>query len=187
MATPTETISLVTEAQFQATVCECGCGLSTTVFRNKPRRFVSGHNSRFGRPLQERFWSHLKVQDNKCWLWFGQKSNKGYGQLPEAGRGSKMLLAHRVAYQLYKGLIPEGLELDHLCRTPLCVNPDHLEAVSHRENVKRGNSPGAKIHRLGTCNRGHPVNDVNMYFRKDRIGTWNCRVCRRELRKRKRV
>jgi HNH endonuclease len=72
-----------------------------------------------------------------CWVW--QRSvqkGRGYGKITV---GSKKLFAHRVVWERHKGPIPEGLELDHLCRNPPCVNPDHLEPVTHAINMKRGN------------------------------------------------
>lgn len=69
-----------------------------------------------------------------CWL-YTNVFNNGYGQIQINGRDT---LAHRTAYEYFKGPIPEGLELDHLCRTKACVNPDHLEPVTRSENVRRG-------------------------------------------------
>lgn len=88
-------------------------------------------------PLEARFWPKVNKTDS-CWLWTGAKTGAGYGMIREVGHGGKMLMAHRVAYELLVGPIPEGLFLDHLCRTPLCVNPAHLEPVTCRENMRRG-------------------------------------------------
>jgi hypothetical protein len=82
-----------------------------------------------------------------------------------------------VAYELFVGPIPEGLELDHLCRNPSCVNPAHLEAVTHRENVRRGDLHlvfGSRTH----CTMGHEFTDENTYPRP--TGGRGCRECRRE-------
>lgn len=81
------------------------------------------------------------------------------------------MYAHRLSYTLAYGSIPEGLVIDHLCRTPVCVRPDHLEAVTQQENMRRG--PGAKTH----CKRGHEFNEVNTYVRKD-TGARFCRPCK---------
>lgn len=80
-----------------------------------------------------RFWSNMVVVES-CWEWSGT-TTRGYGRF---WVGGKMVRAHRASYEMFRGPIPSGLELDHLCRNTRCVNPDHLEAVSHRENTMRG-------------------------------------------------
>ncbi len=89
-----------------------------------------------------------------CWLWLRSLNNKGYGKLCGLG-GERSMLAHRFSYELHKGPIPEGLVLDHKCHTPSCVNPDHLEAVTQKENMRR--SKLAHIVRTGRCAQGHPT------------------------------
>lgn len=81
-----------------------------------------------------------------CWLWQGDITSKGYAQFRVAG---KSRCAHRVAYEIFRGLIPDGLQLDHLCRVRHCVNPDHLQPVTHAENLLRGKR--AQTH----CTHGH--------------------------------
>ena len=96
-----------------------------------------------GRPaktLEQKLWPYVnKDGDGGCWVWFGaQCTPNGYGQLYITVDGvKKKLYVHRVAYELVIGNIPDGLEIDHLCRVRNCVNPDHLEAVTHRENILR--------------------------------------------------
>lgn len=85
---------------------------------------------------------------NDCWLWQGYLEKNGYGRIVKDG-GKK--LAHRVVYELFRGPIPEGLELDHLCKRRNCVNPNNLEPVSHKENVLRGDSFSAKNARKTHC------------------------------------
>src|SRR5438552_3186211 len=75
-----------------------------------------------------------------CWEWNGPRSNNGYGRMPYQGRARP---AHQLVYRLWRGPIPEGLELDHLCRNTWCVNPEHLEPVTHRENTRRGRAAAA--------------------------------------------
>lgn len=101
-----------------------------------------------------------------CWLWCGQVSNKGYGVVCLDNRKQP---AHRVAYMLLVGPIPDGLELDHLCRVPLCVRPDHLEPVTHAENQRRMGI--ARTH----CIHGHPYTPENTYRAPN--GRRRCRAC----------
>lgn len=87
----------------------------------------------------ERFWSKVRVADSGCWEWTGSRNcadSRGYGQFRPAGSG-RLVLAHRWAYEKCIGLIPSGLELDHVCRNRICVNPLHLEAVTRRTNLLR--------------------------------------------------
>src|SRR3990167_7266351 len=91
-------------------------------------------------PLRERIDRHSIPEPNTgCWLWTGQLSASGYGKLEVNRNGRRCKLsAHRVAFEVYKGPIPDGLCLDHLCRQRSCINPDHLEPVTKRENARRG-------------------------------------------------
>ncbi len=79
-----------------------------------------------------------EVDASGCWIWLGYVDIKGYARCKPTGRNN--VLAHRVLYEHYVGPIPDGLDLDHLCRVPSCVNPDHMEPVTRAENVRRGNS-----------------------------------------------
>lgn len=87
---------------------------------------------------------------------------------------AKKVYAHRIAYQLLVGPIPEGMQLDHLCRNRRCVNPDHLEPVTHAENVRRGLS-GAYLRARTHCPKGHPYDQANTYVSNS--GSRNCRAC----------
>lgn len=119
--------------------------------------------------LEERFWS--KVDDSgDCWLWTGSRSRSGYGQL--AMKPHSPALAHRIAYQMVKGFIPAGMQLDHLCRNRACVNPDHLEPVDNRTNTLRGVGPTAINAAKTHCKRGHSLADA--YVSK---GMRYCRTC----------
>jgi hypothetical protein len=118
--------------------CHCGCGRKTKVspktdgghgyIKGKPRKWIPGHQNRRRPP-------HLVNPDTGCWEWQGSRNNKGYGQQWENG---KFVFAHRWAYEQAKGPIPNGLSIDHLCGNRACVNPDHLEAVDHATNCRRG-------------------------------------------------
>lgn len=109
-----------------------------------------------------------------CWIWTGSKSRDGYGRVR---RGE---VASRWVYQILRGEIREGLELDHLCKNRICVNPDHLEPVTHKENILRGDGFAPK-HKLKThCSKGHEFTEENTYLRgkKGDGGRW-CRECGR--------
>lgn len=88
------------------------------------------------------------IQENGCWEWTGGIDRGGYGKW-QHGK------AHRVVYTKLRGPIPEGMQLDHRCRNRACVNPDHLEPVTNRENILRGNGHTAINARKQTCKRGH--------------------------------
>jgi hypothetical protein len=92
-------------------------------------------------PLADRFWTKVSRRDSfgPCWMWLGARTKEGYGHIREGGRGSKMLYAHRLVYEMWWGPIQEGKQIDHTCRIHDCVNPHHLEAVTQQENITRGN------------------------------------------------
>ena len=110
-----------------------------------------------------------------CWNWLGEITNQGYGRLQFK---NKRIKAHRFFYMLFKGKIPIGLELDHLCQNKKCVNPKHLEAVTHRENIIRAWK--IRIKNTPNCPKGHNYSKKNLYIIKDKTGkTWRgCRKCR---------
>lgn len=120
--------------------------------------------------LPLRFWDKLTVNSYDCWIWTAFNNNSGYG-VYKWERSS--LLAHRVAYSVLIGDIPKGLDLDHLCRVRNCVNPNHLEPVTHAENMHRG-SRASKSH----CPAGHPYFGDNLY-RHD--GRRHCKECHNSL------
>lgn len=126
-----------------------------------------------GEPPEVRFWAKVdKNGPGGCWLWTGALAS-GYGVLGIDGRN---VFAHRFAYELLIGPIPEGLTLDHLCRIRRCCNPSHLEIVTRGENVLRGEGPTARHARKTHCKRGHPFDEANTYRTpKGR----HCRACRR--------
>lgn len=115
------------------------------------------------------FASRLVRTADGCWEWRGALS-KGYGSLRVDGR---VEYAHRYLWQLINGPVPEGLELDHICRNPACVRPTHLEAVTHHENLRRGMVPWAVTARTGQCKRGHSMADA--YLQAN--GKRRCRTC----------
>ncbi|MFG2773743.1 HNH endonuclease signature motif containing protein [Streptomyces sp. NPDC048350] len=124
------------------------------------------------RELTDRFLDKIAPGPLGCWDWTAHVKPNGYGQFKIAGRPQ---YAHRVAYELTRGRIPRGLVIDHLCRRRHCVNPDHLEVVSHRTNIRRGISPAARRARQTHCTRGHRFNRANTYLAPN--GTRHCRPC----------
>lgn len=106
-----------------------------------------------------------------CMIWERAKISTGYG---ETWQG-KPRLTHIVAYELTRGLVPAGLELDHLCRTPACFCPAHLEAVTHQENMKRSPSVGRNKKLSTYCLKGHLYSQENTLVSKE--GSRRCRQC----------
>ena len=129
-------------------------------------------------PIHERFAAqYIPEPMSGCWLWTSWVDRHGYGRLKKDGR---MKLAHRASYEMTKGEIPAGLEIDHLCRNPSCVNPDHLEAVTRHENILRSDAGAhlaqanlAKTH----CPKGHPYSGENLA--RSSKGYRLCRECGR--------
>ena len=118
-----------TSARHERRPCGCGCG----VLAGPGSTYIRGHWMR--RPLAERLDEKVDRSDAEgCWPWRGWRNHKGYGYLRVDGRN---VGAHRVMYEWAVGPIPDGLELDHLCGRRDCVRPDHLEPVTHMENMRR--------------------------------------------------
>lgn len=128
--------------------------------------------------LEEAFWPKVMPEPNSgCWLWMGGIQSEGYGTLRSRTRKGSGY-AHRISYVLHKGPIPKGLELDHKCRVRCCVNPDHLEPVTRKINVRRGDAwkrNASKTH----CPKGHPYEGRNLIVSKRGDGTTfrQCRTC----------
>jgi hypothetical protein len=121
--------------------------------------------------FEPRFWRRVdRTSPDGCWNWTGALNAAGYGAV---GCNNKVLRTHRVAYELLVGPIPEGLQLDHLCRNRACCNPAHLEPVTNRENWMRGQHRVAKFQR-GECQRGHDQ-ATHTYTRPS--GVSYCRQC----------
>lgn len=133
-----------------------------------PRPYITPRPS-----VDERFFSKVHMTDG-CWLWTAQLNEGGYGHFWLSGRNR---LAHRVAYEQIVGPIPEGLTLDHLCRNPACVRPEHLEPVTGAENSRRGYGFGGINARKTHCWRGHELAGANLYVAKS--GYRHCRECQR--------
>ena len=143
------------------------------------------------RDSEHKFWKSVVRTPNKCWKWPRSLDKDGYGSFKN---NNKISRAHRFSYELFYGKIPSTLVIDHLCRNKNCVNPDHLDLVTPRENILRGNTGhhtnqlrgkdhphGKKTH----CSNGHEYNKKNTYLRPK--GGRNCRVCHKEVERVRRV
>jgi hypothetical protein len=130
------------------------------------------------KPPIERFVNLTRRSEGGCWEWIGCRNADGYGQFTPAGRSSNAVRAHRWAYEHYVGAIPEGMHLDHLCRNRACVNPEHLEPVTCRENVLRGVGNAALNAMKTHCINGHPLSGDNLYI-QPASGKRQCRTCQR--------
>lgn len=118
-------------------------------------------------------------QTGDCWVWRGSRLKSGYGQIGIQRDGRTVpQLVHRVSYEIFIGPIPDGLQIDHLCRNTSCLNPSHLEAVTPSENMHRGMSPVFVIRRSGKCKYGHELTPENTYTCKS-TGYRRCRKCQR--------
>lgn len=158
-------------------LCECGCGeptrLAPQTMRSRgwvagePLRFIHGHHAR----KHPHGWTETdRGFKTPCWIWNGYVSEDGYGRLGK-------IVAHRMVYEERVGPVPDGLELDHLCRQRDCVNPAHLEPVTHAENIRRG------VWTLRShCRQGHEFTPENTYV--DPHGQRFCRTCRRAYMRR---
>lgn len=147
-----------------------------------------GTRSTKRRPFAERFWEKVEKVNDGCWLWLAARNKHGYGVIG-LDRSKRTTLAHRASYELTKGSIPDGLSLDHLCRNPGCVNPSHLEPVTHAENMARGQWKNQASSKRTHCPKGHPYSGKNLIFivtRSHPNGSRGCRACKNEIQRRMR-
>jgi hypothetical protein len=124
---------------------------------------------------KNRFWLNVTPAEGHkdCWLWVSRVDGFGYGHFKVKKRSLK---AHRVAWTIVRGPIPDDKTLDHICRVPRCVNPFHLALVSNRENILRGTSFAAQNARRTHCRNGHEFTPENTVVYASRR---SCRVCLR--------
>lgn len=111
-----------------------------------------------------------------CHNWTKTLTTSGYGQVSTGRSAPRKQFAHRASYELHKGPIPAGMHIDHLCRNPRCINPEHLEAVTPRENTLRGYAPNAVACRNNACLRGHAYVEGSHYVHP-KTGARHCRIC----------
>lgn len=153
---------------------------------NRPHPANKPASETFDAAAKARFWSKVSpAPADACWIWHGASNGRGYGNV---GRNNKTYLAHRVAYELTFGPVPEGKDLDHLCKTKSCVNPTHLEPVSFLANMRRRYSD-APDERETHCVHGHELTPENTLWANHRTGRRagqskrSCRSCANEHRK----
>lgn len=181
-ATPESEVPMQEQPNVPYGFCECGCGRRSRLapyndrpkgwVKGEPIRFVHGHN---GRNVTPEFVARDCGYLTLCWIWQHNVSSYGYAR---KWSGIRIERAHRVYYERAYGPIPQDLVLDHLCRQRDCVNPEHLEAVTNRENVVvRGSGPSAINARRTHCANGHPFDEENTIFRPN--GRRRCRECSR--------
>jgi hypothetical protein len=132
--------------------------------------------------LAERFWAKVEKTES-CWLWKGADNGTGYGIIGAGARNRSPVYAHRLSFELMNGPIEDGLTIDHLCRNRGCVNPEHLEAITQRENVLRGELGRRKTH----CPKGHLLSGDNLSKSDMKKGHRRCRICYNEWMRERRV
>ena len=149
-------------------LCQCGCGQKTNIStvtrrdrnlpRGQPYRFISGHNSRNNRPVQDKFIERIR-QTETCWEWIGGISDQGYGTL-FFDRRIRRVYAHRIAWIMFRGSIPKGLHVLHHCDNRSCVNPGHLFIGTTDDNLKDMARKGRSAR--GTKNGSAKLTDSNV-------------------------
>lgn len=134
-------------------------------------------------PIEDRVLDKFEAGDG-CWRWKAASNHLGYGQIRSAqasGVRASIRMAHRVVYEMIRGPIPDGLELDHLCRNTSCVRPSHLEPVTHQENISRGDTrTNNALAARDVCKSGHPFDEKNTHMAIGPSGPYrSCRSCKR--------
>lgn len=155
-------------------MCECGCGRPAPtadrtyskrqIFAGEPMRFIPGHQNR-------KSAVEYVVSTTGCWIWQLARTAAGYGTLRVDGL---VVYAHRYFYETHVGPIPPNRVIDHLCRVPPCVNPAHLEAVTQRLNIERGDAPKTGWTHKTHCVHGHEFTPANTYVNH---GKRSCKAC----------
>jgi hypothetical protein len=153
------------------------CGINRPHAPNPPACEV------FDKEAKARFWRKVSpAPSDACWIWWGAKNARGYGNVSRTVDGrAYTYLAHRVAYELTYGSVPSGLDLDHLCKTTGCVNPDHLEPVTFLANMRRRYAEKPD-ERFTHCLKGHELTEGNTVWILA-SGQRRCRICVSERKK----
>lgn len=126
------------------------------------------------------------IDEKGCWVWRGSKQRSGYGHIIYHRLSEedpyRHFLVHRLSHEFFKGPIPKGYEVDHLCNVPSCMNPEHLEAVTPHENWNRSNNVSRVNRDKTNCKYGHELTSDNVYSPPSGYGRW-CKICRRHYDK----
>ena len=123
------------------------------------------------------FYERVDISNGNCWNWIGHVCKRtGYGMGSPSHH--KKYLAHRLSYELFVGVIPNNLQIDHICRNRKCTNPEHLRVVTAKENVLCGEGITAKNARKTHCPHGHEYGGNNLYIKPS--GARVCRTCKRK-------
>ena len=156
-------------------------GQEAGISPRRGRRGTGKPRPRLRRPIMDRLMEKRRIEENGCWIWTGKLMTgtaAGYGRIHYDGKNTTV---HRIAYELFVGPIPDGLQIDHHCENRSCFNPEHLEAVTSEVNTARGNSWAGINKRKTECKRGHEFNDENTGWRPRSMGrvgmTRFCKVC----------
>lgn len=166
-------------------LCGCGCGGRTEIaqrtranpgwVKGRPKRFLVGH-ARAGRPVSGAPYAvEDRGHDTPCWVWLRSRAGGRYAKLSVGGR---TVLAHRHYYERQRGAIPEGRQLDHLCRVVACVNPWHLEPVTGTENVRRGDGARLSVAVAGQIRRRYAAGGASQRALAAEVGTDQAMVSR---------
>lgn len=147
------------------------------------------NDGRRAEALVDRWGDRVLVMPDGCWEWQGIKNAYGYGVITTGSTSYgtvRRFMAHRLAWEFLRGPIPDGLQMDHLCRNRGCVNPDHLEPVTQHENLLRGNTIPARNAAKTHCAKGHAYDEANTR-RDKKTGARICRACRADQQRRRRA
>lgn len=148
--------------------CQCGCGqLAPIATRNRhergqvkgqPMRYIPHHYRTEYPPLEDRLWANVHKTDT-CWLWQGGKGSHGYGEI---NLGNKVLLTHRLSYEIHYGSIPEGFHVCHKCDVRACINPAHLFLGTPLDNMQDMKKKGRQIHDPSSYTNGEKVHTAKL-------------------------